>query len=269
MNWIRFLWGYLIIFLGHLSVSFSNDYFDIEVDCFGKPAFFSGGSGVLISHPELRHLARWIAIGLIGCSITLAVGYQVVFSPPGWFLGYVLLCNFLGWFYAAPPLRLSYRGLGELTTAFTAGMLVPGLGYLIMNGNLYTNALVFTAPLLFFGFGFILAVEIPDIEADLHGHKRTWVSRIGRERGYIAVAAMFLVATGLFFVFPWLYLGELPVDPHILGLFSLLPFGGGVIGAIRKPNDQPSSARLVVGIIAMLAACFILIDSYFIFLVFH
>lgn len=264
MDWPRMLLGYLIIFLGHLSVSFSNDYFDVLVDRFGSPAAFSGGSGVLVNHPELRQSARRIAVILIVCSMILAIFYQAIYTPPFWFLGYVTFCNLLGWFYAAPPLKLSYRGLGEIANAITSGILVPGLGYTIMRGYLNADALVFTIPLLLYGLGFILAVEIPDIEADRLGQKKTWVARIGRGYGYTAIGILFLAATGFFFLFPIFSSRTFPIDFHLLGLFSLLPLGAGILGAARRPLDQRITIRFVNAVVFSLAMFFILTDGYFI-----
>ena len=42
----RILLGYAVLGPAHLSVHFSNDYFDIEGDGKGKPTGVSGGSGV-------------------------------------------------------------------------------------------------------------------------------------------------------------------------------------------------------------------------------
>lgn len=61
----RIILGYLVLLPAHLSISYSNDYFDVEVDQHGKPTFFSGGSGVLVNHPGLRKPAKWVAVVLI------------------------------------------------------------------------------------------------------------------------------------------------------------------------------------------------------------
>ena len=66
------LFGYLALFLAHLSVSYSNDYFDLKVDSFGKPAKFSGGSGILLENPELREFSKWFALILIFLSLFTA-----------------------------------------------------------------------------------------------------------------------------------------------------------------------------------------------------
>ena len=258
----RMLLGYLIVLPAHLSVSFSNDYFDVAVDSFGSPSPFTGGSGVLVHHPELREPARRIALGLIVCSMVLGILFMIRYAYPPRFLGFVLLGNLVGWFYSAPPLRLAYRGLGELTTALTAGVLVPGMGYLVMGGNADGDALLFVIPLLLFGLAFILTVEIPDLEMDRLGNKRTWVARKGRAFGFIAAGISLLAATGYFFCFPWLSSRAYPLDLRILGLLSLLPLSAGAIGMLRRPAQRQPATRIVNAMIVTLALFFILADAY-------
>jgi len=260
----RMLLGYLIILPAHLSVSFSNDYFDVETDKFGSPAIFSGGSGILVNHPELRKTAKWIAIMLIFCSLVVGYWFISIYSYSIWFLGYIALCDLLGWYYSAPPLSLAYRGLGELSTTLTAGFLVPGMGYLVMNGYLDIEGLLFAIPLLLYGLAFILAVEIPDMEMDRLGNKKTWVARKGRSFGFIVVGFLLLAATGFFSIFPWVNSRAFPVDFHLLLLFSVLPLGAGIIGALKRPIEQKTATKYVNGIIITLAMFFILTDGYFI-----
>jgi 1,4-dihydroxy-2-naphthoate polyprenyltransferase len=263
----RMLLGYLILLPAHLSVSFSNDYFDIAVDSFGSPSPFTGGSGVLVHHPELREPARRTALGLMVCSMLLGILFMNLYSYPPWFLGYVLLGNLVGWYYSAPPLRLAYRGLGELTTALTAGVLVPGMGYLVMGGNAQEKALLFVIPLLLLGLAFILTVEIPDMEMDRLGNKRTWVARRGRAFGFIAAGISLLAATGYFVCLPWLSSQAYPLDLRILGFLSLLPLSAGVIGMLRRPAQRQPATRIVNAMIVTLALFFILADAYLLYLV--
>jgi 1,4-dihydroxy-2-naphthoate octaprenyltransferase len=107
----RTFFGYLILLPAHLSISYSNDYFDVDVDKYDKPTFFSGGSSILVDHPGLRKPARWIAITLILFSVALGIVFQTLYSFPIWFSGFVVLGNLSGWLYSAPPLRLAYRAL--------------------------------------------------------------------------------------------------------------------------------------------------------------
>ena len=53
------IWGFTILFLIEIAAAYANDYFDYEGDKYNKQFGFSGGSGVLLEHPELRMFAKW------------------------------------------------------------------------------------------------------------------------------------------------------------------------------------------------------------------
>jgi 1,4-dihydroxy-2-naphthoate polyprenyltransferase len=262
----RLIFGYLIVLTAHLSVSYSNDYFDVEVDRLSTPTLFSGGSGVLVNHPELRRHAKRIALALILCSLVLGILFLIIYSYPFWFLVYVLVANMLGWFYSAPPLSLAYRGLGELSTSVTAGLLLPGMGYLVMMGHLNGDAMIFVIPLMLYGLAFILAVEIPDEEFDRLGDKRTFVVRKGRSFGFILLGVSLLIATGYFFCFQWLSSRTYPLDFRLLGFLSLLPLGAGVMGMLKKPIERKKAIRIVGWIVFTLAISLALMDGYMVYL---
>jgi 1,4-dihydroxy-2-naphthoate octaprenyltransferase len=264
----RILLGYLALLPAHLSVSYSNDYFDVDVDKYDKPTFFSGGSGVLVDQPGLRKPALWTAIVLILFSLALGIVFQIVYSFPIWFSGFIVVGNLLGWFYSAPPLKLAYRGLGELSMIFSVGLLIPGLGYLVAGGQLNQDGLLFSAPLMLYGLAFILTVEIPDMEADRLGNKMTWVARKGRGFGFTVIAASFLLATLFFLCLPWLTSRSYPQDFRFLGLLSLMPLGASCIGMLKRPLEKRSATRVVNGIMITLAAFCILADAYLVYLAF-
>jgi 1,4-dihydroxy-2-naphthoate octaprenyltransferase len=263
----RILLGYLVLLPAHLSVSYSNDYFDVDVDKYDKPTFFSGGSGVLVDHPGLRKPAQWIAITLILCSLALGIVFQIVYSFPIWFFGFVILGNLLGWFYSAPPIRLAYRGLGELSMSISIGLLIPAFGYLVTSGQMNQDGLLFIVPLMLYGLAFILTVEIPDMESDRLGNKRTWVARKGRSFGFIVILASFFLATLFFLCVPWLSSRIYPLDFRFLGILSLLPLAAGCIGLLRRPIEKQSATRVVNGIMITMAAFCILADGYMSYLI--
>ncbi len=262
----RAILGYLVLMPAHLSISYSNDYFDVEVDKHDKPTLFSGGGGILADHPGLRRPALSMAIGLIALSLILGIVFQQTYAFPVWFLGLVVLGNLVGWFYTAPPVRLAYRGLGEIAMMATVGLLIPGLGYLVSGGQIHPDGFLFAAPLMLYGLAFILAVEIPDMESDRLGGKRTWVARRGRGFAFATIAAALLLATLYFFCLPWLMSRIPPLDLRILGALSILPLGAGCIGAIKRPADRRPATRMVNGIMIALAAFCILADGYLIYL---
>jgi 1,4-dihydroxy-2-naphthoate octaprenyltransferase len=65
----KFLLGWVIIFLSGWAVHYHNDYFDFETDHYTQPTPISGGSGVLIEHPEWRSLSISMAFILMGLAI--------------------------------------------------------------------------------------------------------------------------------------------------------------------------------------------------------
>lgn len=262
----RFALGFLIVMFAHLAMHYSNDYWDAEADRFGEPTTFTGGSGVLVRNPQLRPVARRLALALMLCSLAFSVIFALTFSFPAWLLGYALLGNLLGWFYAAPPIRLSYRGLGEISTAITIGFLLPGLGYLTTSGGMAASFWLLMIPLLCYGVAFILSVQIPDMEADRLGAKRTLVTRIGRRAGFVWAGIAYMAGTVT------LLLASLVVrEPRLawlpaLTLFSLVPSATGLVGLVRRPEDRRSAIGLVNAMLTGLITFVVLSDIYLIYL---
>ena len=263
---MRLLLGYLVILPAQLSVSFSNDYFDADSDRPGRSTFISGGGGVLLEHPELREPVKWIALGLIGSSLGMGFLFLCIYAYPFWIFGFVLLGNLLGWYYSAPPFRLSQRGLGEVCYIFNAGVLVPGMGYLALRGALDAGGLFFLLPLILYGLASILSVEIPDVEDDLLAHKGTWLTRIGRASGFTLIGWLLVAATVYFFLSPIFFPRQVYMDPRIVGVLSFLPLGVGLFGMLRRPLDRPAATRIATGIVIMLAAFSIFVDGYLLYL---
>lgn len=261
----RLALGYLIVLPAQLSVSYSNDYFDVEVDRHGSPSLFSGGSGILVNHANLREPAKRVAIALMACSMGLGIIFALIYSVPIWFLGFVAVSNLIGWFYSAPPFRLVYRGLGELSNALTAGVLIPVMGYLVTRGTVNGAGLFFTIPLMLYGLAFILSAEIPDEEADRLGHKNTWVARRGRGFAFTAAGLLLLAATGYFFIVPYLSSQALPLNFNFLGFLSLLPLATGVLGMVKRPLERQAATRLANVNIIALAVFLILMGGTMVF----
>nr|WP_319372749.1 prenyltransferase [uncultured Methanobacterium sp.] len=265
-NLEKFIMGYAALFAAHLSVSYSNDYFDFEVDQFQKPTRFSGGSGVLVANPELREFSKNFALVLMGLSIFLAIITTILFQLPASFFILILCGNLLGWYYSAPPLRLSYHGLSEFATVLT-GFIVPGIGYVILMGKLDLNFLIFTIPLMLYELLFIINVEIPDMEADSLGGKKTAVVVHGRQFGFIIGAMAALIATLSFIFMPLINLNISNINWSLIVIFSLVPLGLGVLSAWKKPVNRKFAIKLVNYNLLSLSIFIILVNTYFIYLI--
>jgi len=196
---VKFLSGYSIFFFAQLSVSYSNDYFDFEADRSTEPTFFSGGSKVLHESEVLKAFSKWFSISLIIASIAASVLFVLLLEGSVVVIAAAILANFLGWFYSAPPLKLSYRGSGEIVIVLLVSIILPLAGFLTVSGTLKKEIIIILVPLLLYMAVFALAVQFPDFKADRLAGKKNLVSSYGREAGYILVFVFSLAASIYFF----------------------------------------------------------------------
>ena len=264
-NLYKFIWGYLILFMASMATHYSNDYFDFRVDQFGTRTPFSGGSGILVENPELKDLSKKLAYFFICLSIIIAAGFTVYYSFPITFFLFVLFGNALVWFYSAPPIKLSYRGLGEIGNLLN-GFIMPGAGYFVTMGTIDLPFIVFSIPFLFLQFMFTMGVEIPDLEGDKMGGKITWIVSKGREFGFRLMGLSVLLATLSFLLIPLTNLYPQLIDFRVLTIFSLIPLCLGIFAFWKKPIDKLRATKLATLNVGSLFAVWILINAYFIYL---
>ncbi|MBN1538699.1 MAG: prenyltransferase [Candidatus Thermoplasmatota archaeon] len=262
---LKFLFGYAVFFPAHLSVSYSNDLYDISADKFNSPSPFSGGSGVLQRKPELAPIAKTIAIGLILLSISLSIVFMFIYQRTLFFPLLVLSGALLGWAYTSPPFRLAYRRLGEVATVTAVGLLVLFMGYFVMYKGSLSIIVYFLFPQLLYGIQFITSVQIPDREADRKGGKTTMVVLYGRRISFILLFISTLLATLFYFSFWVLRIG--PVW-RILGVFcllSLIPLTASIPSIILRPALKRPATVLVTISMASMFAFLILANLYLVF----
>jgi 1,4-dihydroxy-2-naphthoate octaprenyltransferase len=161
---------------------------------------FSGGKRVLVDGLLTRRQTAAIAGASYGIGIALGL-VIAFFRAPG-----VLLPGVLGLgaalFYHWPPLRLSYRGLGEAAVALAYGPLIVAGTYLVQRGEISTGALWLSLPLGLLIADFLIINEFPDARADAQAGKRTLVVRLGRARAAALFAALAGAAFGLLALLP-------------------------------------------------------------------
>jgi 1,4-dihydroxy-2-naphthoate octaprenyltransferase len=232
-----FVFGYFVFGTAQLSVSFSNDYFDRHSDKNSIKTVFSGGSKVLIEHPELEQLALRIAVVLLGLSIMGSAIFTIVYAYPFWLFIFGLFGGLIGWFYTAPPLKFSYRELGELATVLAIGFFIPGMGYFVASRSLDSPFYVFIFPLICYGLFFILTVEIPDVESDTIAQKRNIVVNWGTEIGKrVCILANILGTISLVTISLTEVTGK-NFDPTSMAIFSVIPLIASIAGINTRTNN--------------------------------
>ncbi len=264
-DWGKLILGYAILFTGTLGGIFTNSYYDVFVDKSSTQTGVSGGSRVLVDHPELRKTVRWIMLSFFSISIILGGVFTIVYSYSAAFFAFVVLSNFVAWQYTAPPMRLVYRGFGEITTLLVLGVFMTGFGYFVVRGTLDLYYALYSIPFMLFGFAFSFFVEIADRNADLQGHKMTMVVRKNERFGFIMGTLSLVGSLASFLLF---YLFDVfPVSANflILALITLLPVVLGFI-SIRSYQINPTTMiSMATRSSISTFLTFILIDAYFIY----
>ncbi len=186
------------VVLAVVGVEAFNDYFDSRM-----------GTDRVFNPDDVPPTPSWVLwLGVVAFAGALAVGVYLGFRD-GWpILVFALLGGAAAIFYEAPPIRWSYRGLGEVVIALSYGpWMVLGSLYL-HTGTVSWGALwaSFVPGLLIMALAVVNA--IPDFHQDRLVGKRNLVVRLGRRRAvwlYLALAA-----AGLLVVLAGVIAGEFP-----------------------------------------------------------
>ncbi|MEO8809083.1 MAG: NAD(P)H-dependent oxidoreductase [Rhodanobacter sp.] len=199
LRWAPYLWGYLAVFLLEAATVFCNDDVDLASDRANRNyGPFTGGSRVLVDGLlDRTALRQGIALALILASVGAALAIRASPQPmlsTIWLLPAIVLT--LG--YTAPPLRLCYRGLGELDVAFTHGALVLFMGYLLQGGAAEAAApWQLSLPLSFAILPSIILAGVPDRDADASVGKLTLAVLLGTRLAVVAAAGAIIVSAAL------------------------------------------------------------------------
>lgn len=187
----------------HAGLNVANDVFDTlsGADAANPtPTPFSGGSRVVVN--RLLSMKQLVAIGVVCYSIGLGIGLGLAVTRGFWPLFWIGLAGaVISVEYTAPPLRLVYRGLGEIAVVIGFGPIMTLGAYTVGAQKWSWEALYASLPV-----GILIALilyvnEIPDRHGDALVGKRTLPVRLPRETiiaGYIvAVGAAFsMIALG-------------------------------------------------------------------------
>lgn len=161
---------------------------------------FSGGKRVMVDQLLSRRQTASLAAALYAAGGALGVWIALAREPRVLILGAAGVA--IAFFYHAPPLKLSYRGLGELAVAVTYGPLIALGAYLVQRNAISMDLLVTSVPLGLLIAAFLWINEFPDHDADASAHKRTVVVRLGRKRASIGFALLIGAAFVLLALLP-------------------------------------------------------------------
>jgi len=209
-----FLLGLLGMVLAFTGVEAFNEYFEPTDRLFSENVV------------QASHYKFWLGVGCfalalpIGIYLTVQTGVLVIILA---FLGFLI-----AFFYVGSPLRLIYRGLGEIAIFLAYGPLMVLGSYYIQ--SLKVDAVAIFSSLIPGTLILSLAIlnEIPDYYQDMLAGKRNIVVRFGKEKsGTLYMTTLFssygLILLGVAIqVLPWLSLLTLLSLPLALKGSSLV-----------------------------------------------
>lgn len=163
---------------------------------------FSGGKRVMVD-ALLTRGQTWAVAGVFAAA-GLMLGAMIVFWREPHALAIGVAGALLGWSYHGPPLKLAYRGLGELDVVVCYGPLIVLSTYLVQTHELTWPVFWLSLPLGLLIAAFLWVNEFPDYTADVQASKKNLVARLGRRRASRMLPWIYALAFALIAALPWL-----------------------------------------------------------------
>ncbi len=232
----------LVIGVGlHAAVNVYNDIYDTiqgtdKVNVHRNEA--SGGSGILQDFPEMMGrmftLARVSLVVALAGTIALTFFIDRALWPHLWFL--YVLSAFFSKYYTAPPAKLAYRGLGEVSVWVAFGPMAIMIAAVSQNIGFHPQVLTLMPATGLSTLSILLAGQLIDLDADRDGGKHGVASRLGTCKAawiylfvQLAIVANVIVMA---FSFPS------PGWPLLLSLIPYILIFPKATGIIMKNHDQ-------------------------------
>lgn len=250
MTFVQGLAGLIPLLIAGASIHYSNEYADVETDKLTRRTPFSGGSGVLADGLISRRMAWWGMWILLSLALAKATICAVIMQVTPVACGILCIGLFFGWMYSVAPLKLAWRGWGELDNALLGGMLLALYGYANVTNEVTPEIVLMFLPFTGMVFINLLATTYADRYADNVVGKHTLATRFENNTLRRLYALVALLSYGLLIaltdrIIPLeIVIGGLCVSPLVLW---------GYIRYTRMHSPHPT----VIAMVAMMLVYFI------------
>ncbi|KAH8886656.1 hypothetical protein GQ53DRAFT_827965 [Thozetella sp. PMI_491] len=223
-----------IVFLANVSVNYANEYFDYEADsilaCREDAQASHGGSTLLVDGTFRRYVA-------LLCATVVQLFIALVILTSRWVQGpdthlqgsalwLIVALMAAAHQYVGPPLRLHYRGAGEVLTSLivsTGTMLYgylaqetagrkQGLGIIEVSESIDSTLVLFFVWAFLFELSRVLMMHVADMTADLIAKKHTLVSILG----YNKTSRLYICTTILHVFLAWMIMVLQPKAAYLM-----------------------------------------------------
>jgi 1,4-dihydroxy-2-naphthoate octaprenyltransferase/chlorophyll synthase len=173
------VWGLVFTLTGLGFIVLLNDWGDRKVDAVKREMFPDGCSPKTI--PD--QILSVSAVGLVGvvfgvATVLVSAGSEIALGRR-WGLESGIACMFLFAAYTLPPIRLNYRGGGELLEMLGVGVALPLYNAYLQAGVIAPRVWPWIVGFAFLSLASGIASGLSDEQSDRQGGKRTFASVFG------------------------------------------------------------------------------------------
>ena len=244
-SWCLSVLAVLGVIAAHLALNLFDDYFDYikKKSDYREELVHEGFRARIGKCPYLTSgratLKQLLAACLVFSIIAFFFGSIVLYYRGNFILYVVLITVILGFFYSAPPLRLSYHGLGELLIGIIFGPLNMIGTYYAACGEMNMSVLLISVPVGLLVMNVVYIHSIMDCIPDKKIGKRTLAVLLNNTTAMLVVLFFILfvpfalIAYGIIAGYlPVLYFLVFLTFPVAISLFYLM------IEFVRHPDRQ-------------------------------
>lgn len=255
----------------HAATNVYNDIFDTlqgtdKVNVHRNES--SGGSGILLDNPDLMDKMFFLArsalvISFLG-TVALTFFLEQDLWPHLWSL--FILSAFFSKYYTAPPFKLAYRGLGEISVWLAFGPMAVLMAAVSQGIGFHPQVLLLMPATGLSTSSILLVGQMIDLDADRTGGKHGVASRLGTKFTsglYLAVQlALVINIVVISVIYPgisWIFL--IILLPYIF----IFPKAANIIVRFHDdPGRLKKGAKLTV--LTHLAFSFLLLIAFLIYI---
>lgn len=242
--------GFLLVLITglglHIATNVYNDIYDTlqgtdKVNVHRNE--YSGGSGVLLDNPDLFKRMYWLARSGLIIALFSTAGLMFFVDRDLWIYlwGLYLLSAFFSKYYTAAPVKLAYRGLGEISVWFAFGPMAIAIAA-ISQSVFPTHQVLLLMPVSGLSTLSILLVgQLIDLDADKKGGKHGVASRFGTVPTAVFYVLIQMITIILVFLMALSYEGS--SLPLLIGLLPYLVIFPKTAIMILKHHGNPEELK--------------------------
>lgn len=170
-----------LLFVGFMlaAVVLLNDWGDRDVDALKRRLFPESCSPKTIPDGLLEaRSVLWAGLGFASTAVGVAVAAQLILGRPGLAVGGIA-CAAIFWMYTFPPIKLNYRGGGEILEMVGVGFALPWWQAYCQSGVATPGGLVVLPAFALLALASALASGLADEPSDRLGGKTTFTTAFG------------------------------------------------------------------------------------------